>query len=91
MFKWFWTIFSLGAPDIPSRTTSGVQPRIENYKDERLKVIQLQPVPEGIWRPDHYQFKKVGQRKDNSLSLLFRGTQRGYSSKPLNIALLNVF
>ena len=39
MFKWFCTIFSLGAPDIPSRTTSGVQPRIENYKDERLKVI----------------------------------------------------
>ena len=68
-YRWVPLTYLQGLP-------SGVQPRIENYKDERLKVIQLQPVPEGIWRPDHYQFKKVGQRKDNSLSLLLTEKSR---------------
>ena len=33
MFKWFWTIFSLGAPDISMKSTPSALKKVSSYLD----------------------------------------------------------
>ena len=59
--------------------------RFHTFVANRVAVLQ-----EGS-SPDQWRYVEGVANPGDCASTAFRGTQRGYSSKPLNIALLNVF